>query len=121
MVEPSLNLSGKVALVTGGSRGLGKAIAETMAKNGANVAICGRKKESLDQAAAALQEMGHEVMARVANVGESDKVAGLFQAIEQRFGRLDILVNNVGMNILTPSLAEAEEALWDKIIQTNLK
>jgi NAD(P)-dependent dehydrogenase (short-subunit alcohol dehydrogenase family) len=121
MVEPSLNLSGKVALVTGGSRGLGKAIAETMAKNGANVAICGRKKESLDQAAAALQEMGHEVMAQVANVGESDKVAGLFQAIEQRFGRLDILVNNVGMNILTPSLAEAEEALWDKIIQTNLK
>ena len=121
MKEMNLDLSGKVALVTGGSRGLGKAIALAMAKKGANVAICGRKQENLDQATKEFGGIGLEVMARVANVGKSDQVGALFQAVEDRFGRLNILVNNVGTNILTPSVAEADEALWDKIIETNLK
>jgi NAD(P)-dependent dehydrogenase (short-subunit alcohol dehydrogenase family) len=121
MSEMDLDLSGKVALVTGGSRGLGKAIALAMAKKGASVAICGRKRENLDQATKEFGELGLEVMASVANVGKSDQVGALFQAVEERFGRLNILVNNVGTNILTPSVAEADEALWDKIIETNLK
>lgn len=121
MTEMSLDLTGKVALVTGGSRGLGKAIAGAMAERGANVAICGRKQENLDRALAELGQRGWEVAAYKANVGSSEEMAGLFHAIEGRFGRVDILVNNVGMNILTPSVAAADEALWDKIIATNLK
>ena len=107
MSEMSLDLSGKVALITGGSRGLGKAIALSMAKNGAEVAICGRKQENLDKAVADFRQTGLDVMARVANVGKSDQVADLFQALEERFGKLDILANNVGMNILTPAVTIA--------------
>ena len=121
MDEMSLDLSGRVALVTGGSRGLGKAIAIAMARKGADVVICGRKQENLDGAVEDFSQAGLDVMTQVANVGKSDQVTGLFQAIEKRFGKLDILVNNVGMNILTPAVAEAEESLWDKTMETNLK
>ena len=121
MGEMSLDLSGKVALVTGGSRGLGKAIAIAMARKGADVVICGRKQENLDGAVEDFGQAGLDVMTQVANVGKSDQVTGLFQAIEKRFGKLDILVNNVGMNILTPAVSEAEESLWDKTMETNLK
>jgi len=121
MGEASLDLTGKTALVTGGSRGLGKAIAMAMAERGAHVAICGRKQENLDQAAADLGQKAGDVAAFRANVGSSQDMDGLFRSIEGRFGSLDILVNNVGMNILTPSVAAADEALWDKIITTNLK
>ncbi len=117
----NIDLSGKVALVTGGSRGLGKAIALAMAEKGAKVAICGRKQENLDQAVDEFRKEGIEVMARSANIGKSDQVTALFQGLEEHFGRLDILINNVGMNIMTPSVAEVEEGLWDKIIETNLK
>jgi 2-deoxy-D-gluconate 3-dehydrogenase len=121
MAEMSLDLSGKVALVTGGSRGLGKAIAMAMAGKGAEVVICGRKQENLDKSISDFRQTGLDAMARVANIGKSDQVKNLFQAIKKRFGKLDILVNNVGMNILTPSVVEAEERLWDKTIETNLK
>ena len=117
----NIDLSGKVALVTGGSRGLGKAIALAMAEKGAKVAICGRKQENLDQAVDEFRKEGIEVMARSAHIGKSDQVTALFQGLEGHFGRLDILINNVGMNIMTPSVAEVEEGLWDKIIETNLK
>lgn len=121
MNEMNLKLSGKIALVTGGSRGLGKAIAMAMAAKGADVVICGRKQENLDQAVTDFGQKGDRVAAFRANVGSSQEMAGLFQSIEDRFGKLDILVNNVGMNILTPSVAMADEGLWDKIIATNLK
>jgi len=61
------------------------------------------------------------VLAQTANMGKSDQAASLFQAIEGKFGKLDILVNNVGTNLLTPSVAEADEGLWDKLLETNLK
>ena len=121
MNEMNLDLSGKVALVTGGSRGLGKAVALAMAENGANMVICGRKQGNLDKAADEFQKKGKDIMAMVANVGKSQEVSSLFEAVEERFGKLDVLVNNVGMNILTPSVASADEGLWDKIIETNLK
>ncbi len=116
-----IDLSGKIALVTGGSRGLGKAVALAMAEKGARVVICGRKQDSLDKAAEELRRLGSEVTARVAHVGKSDQVAALIQFIERQHGKLDILVNNVGTNILTPSVAEADEGLWDKLMETNLK
>ena len=121
MSAMNLDLTGKVALVTGGSRGLGKAIAMSVAGRGAQVVICGRKQDNLDQAVADFGQKGVEVAAFRANVGRSDEVAALFQSVDERFGKLDILVNNVGMNILTPSVTMADEGLWDKIIETNLK
>lgn len=121
MVEKNIDLSGKVALVTGGSRGLGKDIALAMAEKGAEVAICGRKQENLDEALGEFRKLGLDLMAQGANVGKSDHVKALFQAVNDRFGRLDILINNVGTNILTPSVVEADEGLWDKILETNLK
>jgi 2-deoxy-D-gluconate 3-dehydrogenase len=116
-----LDLTGKVAMVTGGSRGLGKAIAMTLAIKGAGVIVCGRKQENLDEAIEDFRKADVDIMTHVANVGKSDQVGNLFQAAEERFGKLDILVNNVGMNILTAAVTEADEKLWDKIIETNLK
>lgn len=121
MAETGIDLSGRVALVTGGSRGLGRDMALAMAEKGAHVAICGRKRENLDQAVQEFRNQGLDVFAQSANVGQSDDVKTLFDAIGERFGRLDIVVNNVGTNILTPSTVEADEGLWDKIMQTSLK
>ena len=120
MNEAAFDFSGKVALVTGGSRGLGESIAMAFAERGARVVICGRKQENLDSATRRFKEKGLEIAGKVANVGHLEQVEALRDMIAQTFGRLDILVNNVGMNILTPSVVDAEEALWNKIIQTNL-
>ncbi|UCE33416.1 MAG: SDR family oxidoreductase [Deltaproteobacteria bacterium] len=121
MRKKDISLSEKVALITGGSRGLGRDMALAMAEKGARVAICGRKRENLDQAVQEFRNRGLDVLAQTANVGQSDEVKTLFDAVGERFGRLDILINNVGTNILTPSTVEADEGLWDKIMQTSLK
>ncbi len=117
----NIDLSGKIALVTGGSRGLGKAIALAMAEKNANVIICGRKQENLNKAQDEFKKQGLDVMAEVAHAGKSDQLTALFKSIDERFGKLDILVNNVGTNVLTPLVAEADEGLWDKLMETNLK
>ena len=121
MNKTSLDLTGNVALVTGGSRGLGKAIAGAFLAQGADVIICGRKQENLDKALREFGDSGHKAVGHTANVGKPDQVARLFESIQADFEKLDILVNNVGMNILTPSVTSTDPALWDKIIETNLK
>ena len=121
MNKTSLDLTGKVVLVTGGSRGLGKAIAGAFLAQGADVVICGRKQENLDKALREFSDATHKAVGHTANVGKPDQVARLFESIQADFGKLDILVNNVGMNILTPSVTSTDPALWDKIIETNLK
>ena len=107
--------------MTGGSRGLGKDIALSMAKKGASVLICSRKEENLNKAAEEFRSLGLNLTTVTANVGRSEDVQVLLNEVENRFGRLDLLINNVGMNIFTPSVADTDEALWDKIIDTNLK
>jgi len=116
-----IDLSGKVALVTGGSRGIGMAVAMAMAEKGALVAICGRKQENLDQAREEFLKKGYKVLTRPANMTQGAQVAALFSAVDEEFGGMDILVNNVGTNIFTPSVAEADEGLFDKLMETNLK
>lgn len=116
-----IDFAGKTALVTGGSRGLGLAIAAALAEKGAQVAICGRKQENLDAAVRELEAKGLKAFARPAHMGKSEQVDALFDDIRENFDRLDILVNNVGMNLPTPTVADLDEGLWDKILEGNLK
>jgi NAD(P)-dependent dehydrogenase (short-subunit alcohol dehydrogenase family) len=113
-------LEDKVILVTGGSRGIGLEMAKTLLGQGAKVAICGRKKEGLD-AAAALLDAGDRLIAVQAHIGQEADVERMFNEITAwSGGRLDILINNVGMNLLTASIADTELAIWQKIIDSNL-
>ncbi len=116
-----IDFAGKTALVTGGSRGLGLSIAEALAEKGAQIAICGRKQENLDAAVRELEAKGLKAFARPAHMGKSEQVDALFDDIREHFDRLDILVNNVGMNLPTPTVADLDEGLWDKILEGNLK
>ncbi|WP_420796934.1 SDR family NAD(P)-dependent oxidoreductase [Alkalihalobacterium alkalinitrilicum] len=114
------DLSGKVALVTGGSKGIGLGMAEALGKNGASVAIASRGKEDLVKAENELKEKGINVKGFQVDVTNKQKVEQLVEAIVAEFGRLDILINNAGTNIRKP-LVEVEEEDWDFIIGTNLK
>ncbi len=113
------NLKDKVVLVTGGSRGIGLEIARYLVEEEAKVVICGRKQESLDAAVAALNG-GDKLLAVQAHVAKEEDVDALFKKAMEHFGRVDVLINNVGMNLFTPSLAETEPAMWQKIIDSNL-
>ena len=119
MSQTNYGLKDKVVVVTGGSRGIGLALAGNLLQEGAKVAICGRKPDNL-KAAADMLAAGDDLLALPCHVAQDDQVEALFQAVEERFGRVDVLVNNVGMNIMTSSVAETDPALWNKIIETNL-
>ncbi len=113
------NLEDKVFVVTGGSRGIGFEIARNLKDQGAKVVICARKEAGID---AALKELGAggNAMGIQAHVAKEEDVERLFDATIDRFGMLDGLVNNVGMNLLTPSTSETGPGQWNKIIETNL-
>lgn len=119
MSKLTFGLENKVVLVTGGSRGIGLEIARALLEEKAKVVICGRKQEGLDAAVKELQG-GERLEAVKAHIGKEEQVDALFEAVTTRFSRLDILVNNVGMNLLTPQVAETEPDLWKKIIDSNL-
>lgn len=96
-------LNGQVALVTGGGSGIGAAIATTLAAHGARVAICGRTQAKLDATAAIITAAGGEVLTTIADVRKPEQVEALMQAIEARWGRLDVLVNSAAGNFLCPA------------------
>lgn len=118
MKDLSYGLDGKVALVTGGSRGIGLALAAALLAQGVRVAICGRKQAGLDAAAAEL-EAGDRLLAIPAHIAREADVVLLFDRVIEQYGRLDILVNNVGMNLAT-GVVDAEPALFNKIVESNL-
>jgi short-subunit dehydrogenase len=109
------NLRGRTVLITGGSRGLGLALAREMAAQGARLIICGRDPASLERAAASLANSGAEVLAISADVTDSGSVAEMVEAVRQRYGSVDVLVNNAGVIEVGPaqamSLADYEEAM----------
>jgi NAD(P)-dependent dehydrogenase (short-subunit alcohol dehydrogenase family) len=111
-------LNGKVAIVTGASRGIGRAIAEIFAREGARVAICGRKQETLDQAAA---EIGPQVKPIACHVGRAEQIQNLLETTARELGPVDILVNNAATNISFGPSLEIDEAQFDKMIEVNLK
>lgn len=116
----SYDLNDSVIVVTGGSRGIGLEIARYLLKEKAKVVICGRKAEGLEAAASELKN-DENLMTVQAHVANEDQIDALFRQVFEKHGRIDVLINNVGMNIMTASLVETETALWDKIIDSNLK
>ena len=113
-------LDGKVALVTGASRGIGLAIARSLARMGARLGLCARDPGRLEQAASELRRDGADVVAVSADVRRADEIASLVKQIEQSLGPIDILVNNAGIGYFAP-IQEASEANWDAVLDTNLK
>lgn len=112
------NLEDQVFVVTGGSRGIGFEIARLLLNQRAKVVICGRKQEGLDQAAQDL-EAGDTLLAVQAHTAKNEEIEALFDQTLERFGKLDGLINNVGMNIIT-AVVDADPGLWNKIIDSNL-
>jgi NAD(P)-dependent dehydrogenase (short-subunit alcohol dehydrogenase family) len=115
------DFSGKVALVTGGSRGLGREIALGFARAGADVGIASRKQEPCEAVAREVEALGRRALAFACHVGHWHELPGLVDAAYGAFGRIDILVNNAGMSPLSPSLADISEDLFDKVIGVNFK
>jgi len=116
MNESLFSLAGRVALVTGGNGGLGRAVALGFCDMGAQVAVTGRDPLKNQRAAEALGERGAVF---TMHVGREDEVERTIAAVVERFGRLDILVNNAG-TVYVDSILEVSRADWDEVIETNL-
>jgi NAD(P)-dependent dehydrogenase (short-subunit alcohol dehydrogenase family) len=116
------DLSGKVALVTGGSRGLGREMVLAFAEAGADLVIASRKISACEELAAQVREMhGRRVLAVACHVGQWDDLDRLVDDSYEEFGHVDVLVNNAGISPLYPSPEEVSEDLWDKVLAVNLK
>jgi NAD(P)-dependent dehydrogenase (short-subunit alcohol dehydrogenase family) len=118
----NLDLSGKVALVTGGSRGLGREMVLGFARAGADVVISSRKLDACEELAKVVEdETGRRALPVAAHVGRWEDVNRLVDAVYGELGRVDVLVNNAGMAPLYPRLSDVSEELFDKVIGVNLK
>ena len=118
----AFRLDGKVALVTGGSRGLGKQMIKAFARVGADVVIASRKGEACQELAAEIEaETGQRALAVSCHVGHWDDCDALAKRALDHFGKVDVLVNNAGMSPLYPGVLEITEALYDKVLDVNLK
>jgi 3-oxoacyl-[acyl-carrier protein] reductase len=115
------DLTGKKAIVTGGSRGIGRGIAIALAKQGADVAVNYRSNaEEAEKVVSEIKKMKRNAFAIQADVSDSNEVARMFDAVKRKWGKLDILVNNAGMLSYAP-FEELKEEDWDKVIAVNLK
>jgi len=117
----AFSLSGKVALVTGGSRGIGRAIAVGLAKFGADVAVTSRKLPDLEEVAKEIKGLGRKSMALATHVGKLEEINNLVPKVKDELGRIDILVNNAGTNPTMASAIDIDERAWDSIMNLNLK
>ena len=121
MTIPSLDATDKVVVVTGGSKGLGRAMALGFAKAGADVVVASRKLEPCEEVAAEIRTRGRRALAVRCHVAHWDDCAALVDATVAEFGRIDVLVNNAGIAPVPPSLREVTSELFDKTIGVNLK
>jgi NAD(P)-dependent dehydrogenase (short-subunit alcohol dehydrogenase family) len=115
------SLEGKIALINGGSRGIGEAIAKSFAAHGATIILSSRKQEGVDAAARAIVAEGGKAVGIACHAGKADQVAALFARIQKEFGRLDILVNNAATNPYFGPLVHAPEEAFDKTFEVNCK
>ena len=116
----TVDLSDQVALVTGGSQGLGRAIAEALAANGATVALVARSADKLAEVAAGIAAAGGKAEAFPCDVTKPESIQQVVEAVVEKFGRLDILINNAGVtrDTLLPRMSDEE---WDTVLTTNLR
>jgi NAD(P)-dependent dehydrogenase (short-subunit alcohol dehydrogenase family) len=115
------SLKGKVAIVTGGSRGIGQGIAVGFAKAGAKVIVTSRKAQDLEAVASQIKGMGGEALALPAHLGRMEEIKRVVDTVMEKYGRIDILVNNAGASPAMASVLDADERLWETIMNLNLK
>ncbi len=120
-MDELLDFAGKVALVTGGSRGLGREMTLALAERGANVVIASRKAEVCEAVAEEARALGVEALPYACHVGHWEQLGELADAAYERFGKVDVLINNAGMSPLYPSLGAISEELFDKVLSVNFK
>jgi NAD(P)-dependent dehydrogenase (short-subunit alcohol dehydrogenase family) len=120
MADDLFDLTGKVALITGGSRGLGLEMVRAFAARGADVIIVSRKLDACEAVAEEVRALGRRALAISAHVGKWDEIDAMLEAAYAMFGRIDILVNNAGMSPRVPS-HEVSEALFDSVVNLNFK
>ncbi|MGJ9457827.1 SDR family NAD(P)-dependent oxidoreductase [Oceanobacillus sp. CF4.6] len=120
-VEKLYSLEGKTALITGGSRGLGKEMAIAFAKAGADVIIVSRTLEACQEVAAEVEALGRRALAYSCHTGRWEDINQLVEDVYKEFNKVDILVNNAGKSPLYDSLADVNEKLWDSVLAINLK
>ena len=121
MTNPLFDLSGKVALITGSTRGIGRSIAEEMARCGAKVVISSRKADACEAVAAELKAAGIEAIAVPCHVGRKEDLQRLVDTTLQTWGRIDVLVCNAATNPVYGPTSELTDDAWDKIMDTNVK
>lgn len=121
MTKPDFSLQGKVALVTGGSRGIGKATALGFAEAGADVVVSSRKLPDLEKVVEEIMGLGRKSLAVAAHVGNLEEINNLVSKVRKEFGRIDILVNNAGGNPAIASAMDVDERIWDSVMNLNLK
>ena len=121
MARSPFDLTGKVALVTGSTRGIGKSIAEEMARAGAKVVVSSRKAEACEQVRAEFEKLGYEVLAQACNVSRKEELQALVDATMKRWGRIDIAVSNAASNPYYGPLAAIPDDAFDKIFNNNVK
>jgi len=114
-------LKNKVAVVTGGSRGIGKATAEVFAREGATVVICGRKQNTLDEVASGMKGLGGRIVPVACHVGKLEELQGLVDTTTRDFGKIDVVVNNAATNIAQGPAIEMDDGQFDKMVDVNLK
>ena len=121
MPVADFSLAGKVAIVTGASRGIGRSIALGLAEHGADVALAARKPEALEEAAAAVRALGRRAIAVPTNVRRVEELRALVERARAELGRVDILVNNAGTNPTYGPIQDLDERAFDVIMNTNVK
>lgn len=121
MINSLFDMTGKVAVITGSTKGIGRAIAEEMARLGARVVISSRKADACEQVAAELNAQGFEAMALPCHVGRKEDLQSLVDRTNEAWGPIDVLVCNAATNPVYGTTAEMTDEAWDKIMDTNVK
>lgn len=120
-MDDLFNFDGKVAVITGGSRGLGRAMSLALAERGADIVVVSRKLANCEALAAEIRALGRRALAQGCHVGHWDELDQLVENVYAEFDKVDILINNAGMSPLYPKLSAVTEDLFDKVVGVNLK
>ncbi len=115
------NLEGRIAVITGASRGIGLAITQKLARYGAQCILVSRKIDNLEAAAAGIREKGFKAEAMACHTGQPDQIKAMYEKIQEKYGTLDILVNNAATNPHFGEILTADEGIWNKTLDVNLK